>query len=202
MSKGIQRPKVRWMVSLSELKKMEVISADGKMIGLVEDATITDKWNVTGFTVNVDKEVAKSLGKKTPLLAGVHLEIAVEQVKSIGDKIVLTKPVNELGEFLKKHEGVYHVSKFMKMQVVGTGGKVLGQVLDIQLEPSMWKMPSLAISVGRDVMEHMKMKKPLLGKGQLTLSMVHVNSIKDFIMLNTDHEGLARLLDSSPVKKE
>jgi hypothetical protein len=30
--------------------------------------------------------------------------------------------------------------------------------------------------------------------------MVHVNSIKDFIMLNTDHEGLARLIESSPVK--
>ncbi len=189
------------MVSLTDLRKMEVISSDGKMIGLVEDATITDKWNVTGFTVNVDKEVAKSLGKKTPLFSGLRLEVGVEQVKSIGDKIVLTKPVNELGEFLKKHEGVYHVSSFIKMQVVGTGGKVLGQVLDIQLEPSMWKMPTLAIRVEREVMEHMKMKKPLIGRGQLTLSMVHVNSIKDFIMLNTDHEGLARLLDSSPVKR-
>jgi sporulation protein YlmC with PRC-barrel domain len=184
------------MVCLSELKKMEVISADGKMVGLVEDATITDKWNVTGFTVNVDKEVAKSLGKKTPLFSGLRLEVAVDQVKSIGDKIILSKPVNELGEHLKKHEGVYHVSTFMKMQVVGTGGKVLGQVLDIQLEPSQWKMPSLAIRVEKEVTEHMKIKKPLIGRAQLTLSMVHVNSIKDYIMLNTDHEGLARLLDS------
>jgi sporulation protein YlmC with PRC-barrel domain len=190
------------MVSLSDLRKMEVISADGKMIGLVEDATVTSKWNVTGFTVNVDKDVAKSLGKKTPLLAGVHLEIGVEQVKSIGDKIVLTKPVNELGEFLKKHAGVYHVSSFIKMQVVGTGGMVLGQVLDVQVEPSIWKMPSLAISVEREVMDHMRMKKPFIGKGQLTLSMVHVHSIKDYIMLNTNREGLARILESSPVKKD
>jgi sporulation protein YlmC with PRC-barrel domain len=197
---AITEARVNPMVSLSDLRKMEVISADGKMIGLVEDATITDKWNVTGFTVNLDKDVAKSLGKKTPLFSGLRLEIAVDQVKSIGDKIVLTKPVAELGEHLKKHEGVYHVSTFMKMQVVGTGGKVLGQVLDIQLEPSQWKMPSLAVSVTREVMDHMKMKKPFMGKGQLTLSMVHVNSIKDFIMLNTDHEGLARLIESSPVK--
>ncbi|MBM4248509.1 MAG: hypothetical protein FJ149_03585 [Euryarchaeota archaeon] len=190
------------MVCLSELRKMEVVSADGKLVGLVEDATITDKWNVTGFTINVDKEVAKSLGKKTPLLAGVHLEVGVDQVKAIGDKIILLRPVNELGEHLKKHEGVYHVSRFVKMQVMGTEGKVLGHVQDIQLEPSMWKMPSLAISVEREVMDHMKMKKPLIGRGQLTLSMVHVNSIRDYIMLNTDREGLARLLDSSPVKKQ
>jgi sporulation protein YlmC with PRC-barrel domain len=149
----------------------------------------------------MDKEVAKSLGKKTPLVGPPRLEIAVDQIKSMSEKMVLAKPVNELGEFLKKHEGVHHISSFLKMQVVGTGGKVLGQVQDIQLEPSTWKMPSLAISIEREVMDRMKMKKPFMGRGQLTLSTVHVNSIKDYIMLNTDQEGLARLLESSPVKK-
>jgi sporulation protein YlmC with PRC-barrel domain len=189
------------MVNLTDLRKMEVISSDGKVIGTVEDVAITDKWNISGFTVKLDSEVAKALGKKTPLISALRLEISPLQIKSIGDKVVLYKQVNELGEHLTKHEGVDKVSRFMKMQVLGTGGKVLGQVQDIQLEPSTWKMPSLYVSVEREVMDHMKMKKPLIGKGRLTLSMVHVNSIKDYVMLNTDHEGLARMLESSPVKK-
>jgi hypothetical protein len=51
-------------------------------------------------------------------------------------------------------------------------------------------------------MDHMKMKKPLIGKGRLAVSMFHVSSIKDYVMLNTDREGLARMLESSPVKKD
>ena len=189
------------MVYFNELRKMEVISADGRVIGTVDDVAITDKWNITGFTVKLDKDVATSLGKKTPLMSALKLEVGVDQVKSVGDKVVLWKPVNELGEHIKKHEGVDKMGRYIKMQVLGTGGKVLGQVEDIQLEPSTWKMPSLSVSLEREVMDNMKMKKPLIGKGKLSLSMVHVSSIKDYVMLNTDHDGLARMLESSPVKK-
>jgi sporulation protein YlmC with PRC-barrel domain len=189
------------MVSLSELKKMEVISADGKVIGTVQDVAINDKWNITGFTVKLDNDVAKGLGKQTPVMSALRLEIGVQQIKSIGDKVVLWKPLKELGEHLTKHEGVDKISRYINMKVLGTGGMVLGQVQDVQLEPSTWKMPSLYVSVAREVMDHMKMKKPLIGKGHLTLSMVHVSSIKDYVMLNTDREGLARMLDSCPVRK-
>jgi sporulation protein YlmC with PRC-barrel domain len=188
------------MVSFTELMKMEVISADGKVIGTVDDVAITDKWAITGFTLKLDKDVATSLGKKSPMLAALKLEIGVDQVKSIGDKVVLWKPVHELGEHIRKHEGVDKMGRFLKMQVLGTGGKVLGQVTDIQLEPSTWKMPALSVSIDREVMDNMKMKKPFIGKGSITLSMVHVNSIKDYVMLNTNQDGLARMLDSSPVK--
>jgi len=189
------------MVSLSDLRKMEVISSDGKLVGLVDDATITDKWSVTGFTVKVDKDVARSLGKNVPIMSALRLEVAVDQIKSIGDKMVLSRPVNELAEHLKKHEGVHHVSKFIKMQVLGTGGKVLGKVTDISLEPNTWKMPSLSITVSREVMDRMKLKKPLVGKGVVALSMVHVENIKDYVMLNTDAEGLGRVLESSPIQR-
>ena len=185
---------------MTELRKMEVVSSDGKLVGTVEDATLTNKWAITGYTIKMNKAVAKSLGKPTPIFGTPRLEIAVEQIKSIGDKILLAKPVNELGEHFTKHEGVYHISKFVKMQVVGTGGKILGLVKDINLDRYSWKTPSLQITVSREVMDHMKMKKPLMGKGALTLSMTHVENIKDYVMLNTDHEGLARMLESSTIK--
>ena len=190
------------MVSLTELRKMEVVSSDGKLIGTVEDATLTNKWAITGYTVKMDKAVAKSLGKPTPIFGAPRLEIAVDQIKSIGDKILLAKPVNELGEHFSKHEGVYHISKFVKMQVVGTGGKVLGLVKDINLDRHSWKTPSLQIVVNREVMDHLKIKKPTFGKGGLTLSMTHVENIKDYVMLNTDRDGLARMLESSSIKQE
>ena len=188
------------MVSLTELRKMQVVSSDGKLIGTVEDACLTNKWAITGYTIKMDKAVAKSLGKPTPVFGSPRLEIAIDQIKSIGDKLVLAKPVNELGEHFTKHEGVYHISKFVKMQVVGTGGKVLGLVKDINIDRYSWKTPSLQITVSREVMDHLKIKKPMFGKGGLTLSMTHVENIKDYVMLNTDHEGLARLLESSPIK--
>ena len=113
------------MVSFSELRKMEVISADGKVIGTVQDVAINDKWNITGFTVKLDNDVAKGLGKQTPVMSALRLEVGVQQIKSIGDKVVLWKPLNELGEHLTRHEGVDKISRYLKMQVLGTGGMVL-----------------------------------------------------------------------------
>jgi sporulation protein YlmC with PRC-barrel domain len=189
------------MVSLSDLRKMQVISSDGKLIGVVEDVTLTKKWKITGYTVRVDDAVGRSLGKSTHMFSALRLDVAVDQIKSFGDKMVLAKPVQELGKHLQTHEGGYRISNFINMQVVGTGGKVLGQVQDIYLENYSRKIPSLMVSVNGEVMDHLKMKKPFLGKGALTLSMTHVKCIKDFVMLNTDRDALARMMASSTSEK-
>ncbi|MEM4728948.1 MAG: PRC-barrel domain-containing protein [Thermoplasmata archaeon] len=188
------------MVCLSEIKKMEVLSSDGRAIGHVDDITIDDKWSIKGFTLKLDKEVARSMGKQTPLLSALKLDVGLDIIKSIGDKVLLNQPVSELGAHMKTQEGVRRVSSFMGMKVVSTEGKILGKVDDIAFEPYTWKMPSLHITVPRDVLDALKAKKPILGKGTLSLSMVHVKSIKDYVMLDTDYEGLSRILETSTVK--
>ncbi|MGQ9583127.1 MAG: PRC-barrel domain-containing protein [Thermoplasmatota archaeon] len=88
------------------------------------------------------------------------------------------------------------------MKVVSTEGKILGKINDISMEMQSWKMPSLAIAVPRGVLDELKTKKPVLGKGKIILSMVHIKSIKDYVMLDTDYQGLSRILETATVKAQ
>ncbi len=188
------------MVCLSDIRKMEVLSSDGRVIGKVDDVTIDDEWSVKGLTLKLDKDVARSMGKQPPALSALKLEVGLDIIKSLGDKVVLNLPLAELGAHVKAQEGVRRVSSFVGMGVVSTEGKILGTVSDISIEMQSWKMPSIQISVPREVLDELKAKKPVLGKGTLSLSMVHVKSIKDYVMLDTDYQGLSRIIETATVK--
>lgn len=195
-------PRDERMAYLSEIKKMEVLSSDGTVVGTVEDVTIDDQWNIKGLTLRLDKNVARSMGKPVPAFSALKLDVGLDIIKSIGEKVVLNQPLAELGAHVKAQEGVRRASSFMGMKVISTEGKILGKINDISMEMQSWKMPSLAITVPRDVLDELKTKKPVLGKGKILLSMVHIKSIKDYVMLDTDYQGLSRILETATVKAQ
>jgi sporulation protein YlmC with PRC-barrel domain len=192
------------MMALEGLKKKEVISSDGKMIGNVEGVTLIGNWKVDSLAVKIDKEITDTLGLNKPLFFSLRMDMSIGHIKAISDKVILNKSLNEIKKFLKDHNEEVSASRLIGLEVVDTEGKFVGQVRDVLLDCppgcSEWKIPSLKIDVDKDMVEILKLKKKLLRGSSLSLTMKHVSDVGDVVMLDMPAEDVADILDELPVK--
>lgn len=189
------------MTNLSDLKKMQVISADGHVIGNVQSVILTEKWEVSGFSIKMKKDSLESLGKKKPILSSLLLDINIDVIKGIKDKVVLKHKMNDLSPFLLSHNAKFDADRLLGLEVLGVGGKVVGKVEDLKLDTSLWTMPSLVIKIRKDALEMMKMNKCLICDTQLNISMYHVVSVGDYVMLEVTAENIGQILENISIQK-
>jgi len=194
------------MIRLGELKKKDVISSDGKIIGSIEGVTILGKWKVGDLTVKIEKDVSETLGLKKPILFSLRMGLGVDNIKAISDRVLLDKPLNQLGKFLKEHNEEVSAGRMVDMEIVDTGGKLIGKVDDIvlncRLECAEWEIPSLLVDVNKDVVDAIGLKKSLLRAPSLHISMKHVSSVGDVVMLDIGADKVGEILESAPIKKK
>jgi sporulation protein YlmC with PRC-barrel domain len=194
------------MLQLSELKKKDVISSDGKILGSVLGVTILGKWNVGELTVKIEKDATETLGLKKPLLFALRMDLKVEHIKAISDRVVLNKPLKDIGKFLKEHNEELSAGRMEHMEIVDTDGKLIGEVDDIVLncktECTQWEIPSLLVDVNKEVVEEIGLEKSLLKGPAIHISMKHVTDVGDVVMLGLDAENVGDILKSAPIKKK
>lgn len=194
------------MMQLGDLKKRDVISSDGKVIGSVEGVTLLGKWSVGDLTVKIEKDVTESLGLKKPLLFALRMDLKVENIKALSDRVVLNKPLKEIGRLLKEHNEELSAGRMEHMEIVDTGGKLIGKVDDIVLncktECTQWEIPSLLVDVNKDAVAEIGLKKSLLRGSSIHISMKHVSDVGDVVMLNLDAENVGEIIESAPIKKK
>lgn len=84
-------------ISDQDVRGRHVISADGQIIGTVEGIYIDSAdLRVDCIAVAVRKEAAEALGLTYSAFHRTHLEIAGNQIQSIGETVVLAVPIATL----------------------------------------------------------------------------------------------------------
>lgn len=85
------------MVEITRLFWKRAFTADNFLLGEVESAELdTNTWQITNFYVALSDEATKKLGFKHPYLGKVIVCLPAATVKSITDKAVLNKTIDEL----------------------------------------------------------------------------------------------------------
>jgi sporulation protein YlmC with PRC-barrel domain len=182
------------MTYLSDLRKKEVISADGHIIGTVQSAIITEERTIIGLTIKIKKKMIKSLEKKKPFLSSLFLDVKIEQIRSVEDKVILQHPLKELGMHLLSHNKKIDAERLLGLDVLGSEGKIVGTVEDMEIDTNVWTIPSLLIKIKKDTLETVKKDKCLLCGSQLHISMHHVIDIGDYVMLEMTVENIGQIL--------
>jgi sporulation protein YlmC with PRC-barrel domain len=177
------------------------VSRDGRIVGTVDDLSVGGEWSIGGVTVKIDKTAVDLLGKKKPLLRALRMDIGVAHIKAIRDNVVLDKDLREVGEILTKHDKSSNASRLLRMEIMDSHGTDVGKVEEILVDNVLWAIPSLLMTVRRNVLHLIKVKKPLLAEARITLPTSHVSSVGDVVVLDITADELGQLFDQAPVKK-
>ena len=184
------------MTKLSELRKKEVISSDGHIIGTLHSAIITQERTISGLTIKIKKKIAKTLEKKKPLFSSLVLDVPIDQIKGVRDKVVLMYPLKEIGAKLLDHNVKFDAERLLGLDVLGREGKIVGLVEDMEIDTLIWTVPTLLIKVKKDALETIKKDKCVLCGSQLHISMHHVIDIGDYVMLEMTAENIGQILSN------
>jgi sporulation protein YlmC with PRC-barrel domain len=72
------------------------------------------------------------------------------------------------------------------MVVVSKDGHKIGEVQEFDVNTQTWSVVTLAIRLERDVLEQLKLKKPLFGTQLLPISIDCVEGVADQVVLNCE----------------
>ena len=76
-----------------------VISADGKVIGSISELFIsTSDWRVESILIELNKNIADSIGASRTIFHRGTIELPVSFVQSVSDAVLLTVDVKQLRE--------------------------------------------------------------------------------------------------------
>jgi sporulation protein YlmC with PRC-barrel domain len=79
---------------------------------------------------------------------------------------------------------VMRPSELQGKSVIGTGGKVVGTVSEIEFEPLSWKVNRLAVRLSDDAIQTLGYKKPFLGHVEILIPVEAVKGVADVVTLN------------------
>jgi sporulation protein YlmC with PRC-barrel domain len=148
------------------------------------------------------KEVIVEFGKKKPFLSSLYLDVSIDEIKAVKDKVVLQHLMEDVGACLLAHNSKFDADRLIGLEVLGSEGKVVGEVEDLKIEENFKLIPSLVIKVRKDALETMKMNKCLICGSLLNISMVHVVDVGDYVMLEATAENIGHILENITIQKE
>ncbi len=189
------------METFDDIEGKEVLSSDGNVMGEVIDFTYMENWQLEGIMVKINKKFAEDLGMDKPLLSSLKMKIKLEHVKSVSDSVVLKRSLDELYKYFEEDEFTEKLTSIIGLKISDSAGTKVGEVEDILIDTENWGTPSILAIIYKEVLEDLDMKKSLLSKTKIGISMEHVSDIGDVIMLDTTAGGLGDIIEKEPVKK-
>lgn len=189
------------MEEFDELESKEVLSSDGNLVGKLADFTLEEDWRMEGMEVKIDKDAADELGAEKPLLSSPKMKIALTHVKAVSDKIVLDEPLEELYRYFEEDEFADRIMSIIGLKISDSEGNDIGKVEDLLIDVEEFGKPSLSVTLEKDMLEDLNVKKSFLSKTRVGISMEHVRDIGDVVMLDTTAENLGEIIEKEPVKK-
>lgn len=190
------------MERISKFADMEIIGSDGDLLGWAKGfsfAAVGD-WRVTGVAVKLEKESHEELGVKKPLMGGAIVDLNIESIRTVGDNIVLKEPQRKIKPHLKAYTEGKNIANVVEKQVIDKDGKDLGLVVDVMLDTTSWRFPSLLIKLDKEVLELLRKGKCPDCERHVTLPILNVSSIGDNVMLSISKDRLGDLVQKAPVK--
>ena len=182
------------MMYLSDLRKKEVVSSDGNIIGSVQSIIINEEKIIISITVKIKRKMIKTLGVKKPLLRPLYLDVNIENIKGVEDKVILNYPLEELNKYLINHNKKLDAERLLGLEVLGIDGKVVGNIEDMEIDTKVWSLHSLLVKVKKDALDAIKKDKCVVCGSNLHISMDHVVDIGDYVMLEISVENIGEIL--------
>ncbi|GEM_PF-1231013 len=189
------------MRQFKEMKGKDILSNDGRLMGKVEDLTYDADYAPRNLIAKMNKEVIEELGEDKPLLSSLKLGIEVEHVKAFSDKVVLHEPLDELHAHFLEVTDEDMITGIIGKNISGSHGRDVGKIKDVLIDTDHWGMPSLLVKINKDILEVLDVDKPLLSKTKLAISMSHVDSVGDIVILDTSAEEMGQIIQEEPIKK-
>ncbi|MFW5904279.1 MAG: PRC-barrel domain-containing protein [Candidatus Saliniplasma sp.] len=189
------------MEVLDDIKGKEVLSGDGRLMGKLIDFTYDSEFKIDEIVIKMNKDVIDELGEDKPWLSSLKLGIGVSHVKAFTDNIVLKEPIEELYLHFEDVSEKKVASSFMGMEISGNQGNDVGKVEDILIDTESMGILSMMVKINKDILETLDLKKSLLSKTRLGISMEHVKNIGDMIMLDTSIDDMGKIIMEEPIKK-
>jgi sporulation protein YlmC with PRC-barrel domain len=88
-------------LSDENLQGRTIIAADGQVVGEITAIFLeSDTWRVESLHARLGKNIADQIGANRSLFHAGTLEIPVRFVQSVGDRVVLSVPIDGLREAL------------------------------------------------------------------------------------------------------
>lgn len=188
------------MKNMSDMYKKEIVTTSGRVLGTLDGFAVKNDWTVSGLTVKINNDVMADLGLTKPFLGSLRLDVGVNHVKAMGDNIVLNKSIPDLNGHLTEYHENNNASNIVKMEIVDSKGRDVGAVEDVILDDKLWRIPSVLVSVNKEVSEILNVKKPLLSNSKVSLSTQHINGAWDKVMLSVTTEHMSEILEQVPTK--
>ena len=79
-------------------------------------------------------------------------------------------------------------------EVVGAGAKIVGTVIDVEIDPVSWKVTSLQLELSDEAIEILGYKKPFMGRIDILLSIDAIAVVADVVSLNKPISELKKFI--------
>ncbi len=78
--------------------------------------------------------------------------------------------------------------------VVGAHGRVVGEIDDVEIDPSAWRVTGIVVKVDAEAVVQLGLKKPFWSKARVTIPIDHVSGVTDVLVVDVPLERLGALL--------
>ena len=170
------------MSSLESLKRMQIISSDAYSIGEIIDIRYDpSNWCVTGIRTRTEKSAAKTIS------AGSGKSIV--QIKPsdyvINDVMLMQETLSELNSVVSQDSDNFPALSFIEGKKVSSSeGVPLGTVHNVNVDLTMWSVPSISLKLEKSAYEPLGLKKGLLSKTVIVIRSEYIQMISEIVSLN------------------
>ncbi len=79
-------------------------------------------------------------------------------------------------------------------EVVGAGARIVGTVIDVEIDPVSWKVTSLQLELSDEAIEILGYKKTFMGRIDILLSIDAIAVVADVVSLNKPISELKKFI--------
>lgn len=189
------------MYNLKKIRRKEVVSKDGKIIGKIRGVAVTPNWSIRGLNIKLESDVIETLGFKKPFIGGLKKEVLVADVQALSDNAVLKRSLSELGAVLNRYSENSDAAKLLDMEIVDAEGMDVGRIEGMMINEKNWKVDSIILSIDREVIPRTDLDSAVIHNKEIFLKTRYVASVGDVVMLTRPLKRLAEILELAAVKK-
>lgn len=192
------------MIELQDLIGKEVMSANAKLVGKVDDAAVDVKtWRVPALSISISKGNESFLKQKKKIISAASANVKVESVRSVKDHVMLSEDLEMMANLIMEdYQAPTKLSDMMGDRVLCKAGREIGTVYGFQVDnEGGWTIPYFEVLVDKASLEELSIKKKIGKKPIITLRTADIKTVADVILLDIDVDGVKRYLEDKPVAR-
>ncbi|MCE5296304.1 MAG: PRC-barrel domain-containing protein [Euryarchaeota archaeon] len=192
------------MIELNDLYHKEVLSANAKLIGVVDDVALDlTNWKVPAIGIKINKGNELFLNKKKKFVGLQVAMVKVEAIRSIKDMVTLNVEMENMGgTVLEDFKAQNTLEDQIGKRVLDKSGREIGTVSSFQIDnENNWSVPMFMVTVEKTVVPEIGIKKKLGQKPIIKLRTSDIKNNADVMLLALDVAGIKDFLEKKPVSR-